>query len=466
MHNIMKNIRHSNLSFFYSLSLFLIIILSAFQVKSQEDGTPLQIDITGGKIQPMPIAISFFSTKGEINENIKTLTKKIPDLIANNLVNSGFFKLLDRQAYMQKPEALVNRPKFRDWRIIDAQTLIFGIISKKPQDKISVSVQMWDVYGERRMLGITLSIKARSWRRIAHIISDKVYERLTGETGYFDTRIVYVSETGDQKNKVKRLAIMDQDGANHKFLTDGKSLVLTPRFSPNQQLITFFSYRNLKSGLKPSVYIYELSTGKIDILGEFEGMSFAPRFSPDGKKLIMSLAQNGSTNIHLMDLKTRNLKQLTRGRSIDTSPSFSPNGKKIVFNSDRSGGRHLYIMSNRGKDLKRISFGRGSYATPVWSPRGDYIAFTKFTRGRFYIGLMRPDGTAERLIAEGYLAEGPTWAPGGRVLSFFRQTLKDDETFKTRIYVIDITGNREREIITPEDASDPAWSPKYNVRNN
>jgi len=438
------NIVFSYVFLFYSIAL--------------SNNEPLQIDIMGGNVQAMPIAISYFSFDQDIQET--KLQNNIPDLITNNLINSGLFKLLNRKAYMQNPDQLKNIPKFRDWRIIDAQALITGNIKKKSDNKISVSVQLWDVYGETRMFGISLSSKIKSWRRIAHIISDKIYERLTGEEGYFDTRIVYISEAGDQKNKIKRLAIMDQDGANHQYLTDGKSLVLTPRFSPNQQQITFFSYKGINRGRKPSIYLYDLITEKIEILGQFPGMSFSPRFSPSGSDLIMSLAQNGSTNIHIMNLKNKKTKQLTKGRAIDTSPSFSPDGKKIVFNSDRSGGQHLYVMKRNGKNPKRISFGRGSYATPVWSPRGDYIAFTKFTRGRFFIGLMRPDGSAERLIAEGYLTEGPTWAPGGRVLSFFRQIPQKDGSMRTRLFVIDITGNRERELITPEDASDPAWSPK------
>jgi len=419
---------------------------------------PLQIDIMGGNIQAMPIAISYFSIENNLKE--LQLHNNIPNLIADNLVNSGLFKLLNRDAYMQDPDQLNGRPKFRDWRIIDAQALITGKIAKITNDKINVTIELWDVYGEKRMFGISLSSKIKSWRRISHIISDKIYERLTGEEGYFDTRIVYVSESGSQKNRIKRLAIMDQDGSNHQYLTDGSSLVLTPRFSPNQQQITFFSYYGINRGLKPSVYLYNLFTGKMKILGEFPGMSFSPRFSPNGLDLIMSLSQNGSTNIHILNLKSKNIKQLTKGTAIDTSPSFSPDGENIVFNSDRSGGQHLYIMKKNGKNPKRISFGRGSYATPVWSPRGDYIAFTKFTRGRFFIGLMHPDGSAERLIAEGYLTEGPTWAPGGRVLSFFRQTPQNDGTMRTRLFVIDITGNRERELITPEDASDPSWSPK------
>ena len=433
-----------------------IYLLQPNIVLSQDE--PLQIDIMGGNIQAMPIAISYFSIENDLKE--LKLQNNIPNLIANNLVNSGLFKLLNRDAYMQNPEQLNSSPKFRDWRIIDAQALITGKISKKSDNKINVRVELWDIYGEKRMFGISLSSKIKSWRRISHIISDKIYERLTGEEGYFDTRIVYVSESGAQKDRIKRLAIMDQDGANHQYLTDGNSLVLTPRFSPTQQQITFFSYRGVNRGIKPSVYLYNLLTGKIEILGEFPGMSFSPRFSPDGMDLIMSLAQNGSTNIHVMNLKNRKTKQLTKGMAIDTSPSFSPDGKKIVFNSDRSGGQHLYIMDKNGKNPIRISFGRGSYATPVWSPRGDYIAFTKFTRGRFFIGLMHPDGSAERLIAEGYLTEGPTWAPGGRVLSFFRQTPQKDGSMKTRLFIIDITGNREKELITPEDASDPAWSPK------
>ena len=454
MNKIKKYFAKFVIFFFISTSF----ILTSLPSISQSADKPLQIDIMGGNIQAMPIAISYFSTE----ENLKELNlhKNIPNLIANNLINSGLFKLLDRDAYMQNPDQLNARPKFRDWRIIDAQALISGKIIKKTEDKLSVSVELWDVYGEKRMFGLSLSSKIKSWRRISHIISDKIYERLTGEEGYFDTRIVYISESGSQKNRIKRLAIMDQDGGNHKYLTDGKSLVLTPRFSPNQQQITFFSYNGIKAGLKPSVYLYNLLSGKIEILGQFPGMSFAPRFSPDGLDLVMSLAQNGTTNIHIMNLKSKKTNQLTKGRSIDTSPSFSPDGKKIVFNSDRSGGQHLYVMKRNGNNAKRISFGRGSYATPVWSPRGDYIAFTKFTRGRFFIGLMRPDGSEERLIAEGYLTEGPTWAPGGRVLSFFRQIPQQNGSMKTRLFVIDITGYRERELNTPEDASDPAWSPK------
>ena len=438
------------------LTLMTILVFLFSDKQSYSNDAPLQIDIMGGRVQAMPIAVSFFSVDEDLI-NLK-LKEQIPNLISKNLVDSGLFMLLDRNAYMQKPSQLINiPPKFRDWRIIDAQALITGNIEKKDDSKIKVNVQLWDVYGERRMFGISLSSKIKSWRRISHIISDKIYERLTGEEGYFDTRIVYVAESGKQKNKIKRLAIMDQDGANHRFLTDGSDLVLTPRFSPTMQEITYLAYYNKK----PRVYIFNIDTGQQEVLGDFPGMTFAPRFSPDGSKVIMSLAKKGVTDIYTMDLATRRVQQLTQSPSIDTSPTYSPDGSRIVFNSDRGGTQQLYVMNSNGRAIKRISFGKGRYATPVWSPRGDLIAFTKMFKGKFFIGVMQPNGKNERILADGYLVESPTWAPNGRVLIFFRQMepTANGVTRSVKLFSIDLTGYNEREIVTPLDASDPAWSP-------
>ena len=448
---MIKNILKSNIYIFILFSFGLILFPNI--VKSAD--RPLQIDIMGGNIQAMPIAVSYFS----FDEELKSLNlhKNIPNLISNNLINSGLFKLLDRDAYMQSPEQLINRPKFRDWRIIDAQALISGKISKKDNEKISVSIELWDVYGEKRMFGLSLSSKAKSWRRISHIISDKIYERLTGEEGYFDTRIVYISESGPLNARVKRLAIMDQDGHNHQYLTDGSYLVLTPRFSPTSQEVAYLAYYQNQ----PRVYVLNLETNRQELLGTFPGMTFAPRFSPDGKSIIMSLADQGLTDIFIMNLLSQEVNQLTNSPSIDTSPTFSPDGQKIVFNSDRGGSQQLYVMNLDGTKQKRISFKEGRYATPVWSPRGDLIAFTKMYQGQFYIGVMRPDGSGERLISKGYLVEAPTWAPNGRVLMYFKQEKSnvDGTGGNVRLFRVDITGYNEREIITPSDASDPAWSP-------
>jgi TolB protein len=314
-------------------------------------------------------------------------------------------------------------------------------------------------------VGIFTRTKTGKWRigtsstrnGCAHIISDEIFERLSGDSGYFDTRIVYVSESGPQNKRVKRLAIMDQDGENHQYLTDGSFLVLTPRFSPTSQEITYLAY--FKN--EPRVYIFNLETGQQELLGSFPGMTFAPRFSPSGDKIIMSLAEKGITDIYTMNLNNQEVERLTNSNSIDTSPSYSPDASKIIFNSDRGGSQQIYIMDANGKNIKRISFGEGRYATPVWAPKGELIAFTKMHKNKFYIGVMAPDGSGERLLAEGYLVEGPTWAPNGRVLMYFKQDrpVDDGKSTNVNLYKIDITGFRETRIITPSDGSDPAWSP-------
>jgi len=310
---------------------------------------------------------------------------------------------------------------------------------------------------EQNITGLKLSVDNKYWRRIAHIIADEIYKRLTGEEGYFDTRIVYISESGPLDARIKRLSIMDQDGHNHQFLTDGSYLVLTPRFSPTSQEVAYMSYFNNE----PRIYIVDLETNRQELLGTFPGMTFAPRFSPDGKSIIMSLAEKGLTDIYMLNLQTQDVNQLTDSPSIDTSPTFSPDGNRVVFNSDRGGTQQLYVMNFDGSKQRRISFGKGRYATPVWSPRGDLIAFTKMYQGKFFIGVMRPDGSGERLIASGFLVEGPTWAPNGRVLMYFKQEPSDDkgEGGSVKLFRVDITGHNETQIITPADASDPAWSP-------
>ena len=311
---------------------------------------------------------------------------------------------------------------------------------------LRVEFRLWDVYAENQLKGQSFTTTKDNWRRVAHVIADAIYERLTGEKGYFDTRIVYVSETGPATKRGKRLAIMDQDGENHKFLTSGAAMALTPRFSPNLQKVTYMSY----AGSMPKVYILDIETGRQELLGSFPGMTFAPRFSPDSSKVLLSYANNGRTNIYEMDLKRRTSKQLTSGPAIDTSPSYSPDGSQIVFNSDRGGNQQLYVMNADGSDVHRISFGTGRYATPVWSPRGDYIAFTKMANGQFYIGVMYPDGSGERLLASGYLVEGPTWSPNGRVLMYFRQDKGNSRSnAPVKLYSIDLTGYNERMIVTP-----------------
>lgn len=412
----------------------------------------LRVDITQGKAEPMPIAVAdFFGTEASDSQ----IGQEMAGVIAADLQRSGLFKPIDKRAFIQTDASLSTLPRFGDWRIINAQVLVQGRTQLVADGRLRVEFRLWDVFAEQQMVGLAYFTVPDNWRRVAHIIADAIYKRITGESGYFDTRIVYIAESGPELRRVKRLAIMDQDGENHRFLTDGSELVLTPRFSPTLQEITYLSYR----GNTPRVYIFNIDTGRQELLGDFPGMTFAPRFSPDGQSVIMSMSENGKTDIHVMDLRTRQARQLTRSGAIDTSPSFAPDANQIVFNSDRGGSQQLYVMDGDGRNVRRISFGKGSYATPVWSPRGDLIAFTKITRGTFYIGVMRPDGSGERLLAQDYLVESPTWSPNGRVLMFFRQSKRGENVSDPRLYSIDLTGYNEREIITPVGASDPAWSP-------
>ncbi len=431
-------------------TIILIISLMSFQVLSED----LRIKINSGQVEPLPIAIANFTVEEGGSSKIGM---QISTVVSNNLVGSGQFKAIESAAFITPPTNPSVRPNFTDWTPLGIKALVTGSVKNINDQQIEVEFRLWDVIAETDLIGLRLSVNSKAWRRVAHIISDEIFERLSGDSGYFDTRIVYVAEAGPQNNRIKRLAIMDQDGENHQFLTDGSFLVLTPRFSPTSQEITYLAY--FKN--EPRVYIFNLETGQQELLGSFPGMTFAPRFSPSGEKIIMSLAEKGVTDIYTMDLNNQKVKRLTKSPSIDTSPSFSPDGKKIIFNSDRGGTQQLYIMDSNGRNVKRISFGKGRYATPVWAPKGELIAFTKMLKNKFYIGVMSPDGSGERLLAQGYLVEGPTWAPNGRVLMYFKQEapVDDGKSASVKLFKIDITGFRETRIVTPTDGSDPAWSP-------
>ncbi len=437
------------------------LILFIFLIKFTNGFALIKVDITRGNLNPLPIAVSPLSSDKSTLKELKQIIKKenlgqeISSVIENNLKNSGLFNPLDPKAFLQEPNVAHLKPRFEDWALIKAQALITGKIIYE-EEKLRIEFRLWDVLAGKEILALAFTTAPNNWRRVGHIITDKVYERLTGEKGYFDTRIIYVSEKGPKTKRIKRLAIMDQDGFNTKYLTLGNELVLTPRFNPANQMVTYLSYfRNL-----PRVYLLDIETGIQEVVGDFPGMTFAPRFSPDGKKIIMSFANDGNSDIYTMDLENRIVDRITNHPSIDTSPSFSPNGKFIAFNSDRSGHQQIYVMRNDGSKVKRISFGKGLYGTPVWSPRGDLIAFTKLHKGKFYIGVMRTDGTGERLLTENYYQEAPSWSPNGRVLIFYRETKTDSDGkgFSAKLWSIDLTGYNEREILTETDASDPSWS--------
>lgn len=437
------------------VSLLLLAVLVSILVSilgGHAARAAVSIEVRGANIEPLPIAIpAMVSGAGDTDYAVR-----IADVITADLVRSGYFRALDRATFLDRISDPNVAPKFDEWKTIDAKALVTGLVTVSG-GQVTAQFRLWDVFGSEQIEGQQFSTTEDNWRRLAHIIADAIYEKLTGEKGYFDTRIVFVDESGSKQNRKKRLAIMDQDGANVRYLTNGNDLVLTPRFSPTSQEVTYMSF---VPGGQPKVYLLNIETGQREIVGNFPGMTFSPRFSPDGQRIIMSLQQDGNANIYSMDLRSGATSRMTSSTAIDTSPSYSPDGRSIVFESDRGGQQQLYRMNADGSGQARISFGAGSYSTPVWSPDGEWIAFTKRESGKFLIGVMKPDGSGERILTEGFHNEGPTWAPNGRVVMFFRES--QGSSGGPKLWSVDVTGYNEQQIPTPGFGSDPAWSPRIN----
>jgi TolB protein len=410
-----------------------------------------EIDITGGRVDPLPIAIAPFLAGGGSEEAGSTIS----GVITNNLGRSGYFAPLDPATFIEQISRFEQMPSFASWRQIQAKALVTGQAFMEG-GKMRVEFRLWDVNTQQQLAAQQFTTSPKNARRIGHMISDIIYKSMTGIDGYFDTRVVFVAEEGPKDRRVKRLTIMDQDGFNMRSLTDGRDLVLTPRFSPSTNEITYMSFGNAE----PRVYLMNIDTKQREIVGEFPNMSFAPRFSPDGQRVIMSLQDGGNSNIYELDLRSRSVRQLTNVPAINTAPSYSPDGSRVAFESDQGGTQQIYVMNADGSGQARISFGNGRYSTPVWSPDGQYIAFTKQGGGKFAIGVMKPDGSGERILTEGFHNEGPTWAPNSRVIMFFRET--GGQTGGPQLWSVDITGYNEQRLPIQGFGSDPAWSPRLN----
>jgi TolB protein len=413
---------------------------------------PLRIEITEGVIEPLPYAVPNFVAE---NGSASRVAKDLARVVAEDLSGTGLFREIPAKAHISKITSFSSPVQFADWKAINAQALITGSVNVQSGGRLVVKFRVYDVFaGQELGNGLQFVGSQDGWRRMAHKVADAVYSRITGEGGYFDSRVVFVSESGPKDDRKKRLAIMDYDGANVQYLTDSSSLVLAPRFSPTGDRILYTSY---ESGF-PRIYVLDVASIGRRVLQDQPGtMSFAPRFGPDGRTVVYSLTQGGNTDLFRMDVASGKSQRLTSTPSIETAPSFSPDGSQIVFESDRSGTQQLYVMNASGGTPKRISFGQGRYGTPVWSPRGDLIAFTKQSKGRFHIGVMRTDGSEERLLTASFLDEGPTWSPNGRVIMFTRET--QGASGSASLYTVDITGRNLKRVKTVSGASDPAWSP-------
>ncbi len=433
----------------FALALSLLLSCLSWTAGAQE---PLRLEITEGVIEPLPFAVPQFVAQ---NANAAELAARITQVIAADLANTGLFREIPVEAHISKVTSFDSPVQFSDWKAINAQALVTGSVGVAGTGNVTVMFRVFDVFAERPLgQGLRLSASQASWRRLAHKVADEVYSRITGEGGYFDSRVVFISEAGPKNARLKRVAIMDYDGANVRFLTDDSTIVLAPRFSPRGDSVLYTSY---ETG-RPEIFLIGEADGSKRALGRTPGtMTFAPRFSPNGSMVVFSLSQGGNTDIFNMSLETGQMTRLTANPAIETAPSYSPDGKRIVFESDRSGTQQLYIMSASGGEATRISYGPGRYGTPVWSPRGDLVAFTKQRGRRFHIGVMRTDGSEERLLTASFLDEGPTWSPNGRVIMFTRESRGADGA--PALYSVDISGRNLRRVPVSGAASDPSWSP-------
>ncbi|MBP0482601.1 Tol-Pal system protein TolB [Sagittula sp. M10.9X] len=432
--------------------MWLMMVLGLLAAVPAMAQGPLRLEIDRGIVEPMPIAIPAFVAE---TPGAEQYAQDISRVVAEDLVNTGLFREIPRDAHISRVSTFAAPVQFADWKAVNAQALITGAVSTDSAGRVVVKFRAWDVFAERELgEGMQFASSADGWRRLGHKVADQVYSRLTGEQPYFDSRVVFVSETGPKDQRQKRLGVMDYDGANVQYLTDSASIVLAPRFSPNGNQVLYTSY---VTGF-PRIHILDVGAVQSRIIETTGGeMSFAPRFSPDGRMVVYSMTQGSNTDIWAMDVASGATRRLTDSPAIETAPSFSPDGSRIVFESDRSGSQQLYVMSAGGGEAARISFGEGRYGTPVWSPRGDRIAFTKQNKGRFHIGVMNVDGSEERLLTASFLDEGPTWAPNGRVIMFTRET--QGAQGASALYSVDISGRNLRRVRTPAGASDPSWGP-------
>ncbi|UVO55956.1 Tol-Pal system beta propeller repeat protein TolB [Sphingomonas sp. SUN039] len=416
----------------------------------------IKVDVTDETSNDLVIAVPVMPTPQVATTaagSTDALGRQVAEVVAADLRGSGLFKPVGPSGVPGIGFAEVTAPDFARWTNGGAAALVQGFVRANPGGEITVGCYLYDVALKSELTRAGYVVQPSDWRRAAHKCADAIYSRLSGETPFFDSRVAYIAETGPKENRVKRLAIMDSDGANHRFLTNGQNIVLTPRFSPDYKSIVYLSYANKR----PRIYIYELGTGRQRLVTEGGAAAFAPRWSPDGRTILYSMSQAGNTDIYAVSAAGGGTpRRLTSTPGINVGGSFSPDGSKIVFESDRSGSQQLYVMNADGSNQQRISFGGGRYATPEWSPRGDLIAFTRM-QGNFRIGVMTPGGQGERVLTNSWQDEAPTWSPNGRVIQFFRTS--QGRGGKSSLWQVDLTGVNERRLPTPVDGSDPTWGP-------
>ncbi len=423
---------------------------------AEEQGLAVTVTDTS-EWQDMGIAIPAFATDRDAStpanaSGTRALGEELARVVYNNLRSNGLFRPVGPDALPQPGYAEISAPAWSTWQGRSAEMLVHGYVRANEDGRLTVGCYLYDVVLQNQLVREGWVVAPTDWRRAAHKCADLVYSRLSGESPFFDSKIAYIAETGPKENRVKRLAIMDSDGANHRFITNGQSTALTPRYSPDYSRIAYLSYADGN----PRIYVYEIDSGRQTLVTQSANPTFAPRWSPDGRHILYSMAVAGNTDIYRVSASGGGTPvRLTDSPGIDVGGSYSPDGSRIVFESDRSGSQQVYVMNADGADQRRITFFGGRSATPEWSPRGDQIAFTHIA-GDFRIAVMTPDGRNMRRLTDAWHDKGPTWAPNGRIIQFFRT---ERNSGRTSIWQVDLTGGFERRLETPLGASDPAWGP-------
>jgi TolB protein len=379
------------------------------------------------------------------------IANQIADVIAKDLRWSRRFMPVDVKSMRPPSYPEVTAPAYATWRAAGARALVSGFVQAREDGRLTVGCYLYDAHSERELTRKGFLINPTDWARAAHKCADAVYAEFTGEPGLFQARVAYIDESGPPAARVKRLAVQEIDGGGHKFLTQGDAPVMTPVWSPGGEHL---AYTSLIAG-QPHVRLIDTETGDHRPLRQDATITFAPAFAPDGDRMVFSAAVSGNTDLQLIDLRNGRTWRLTTAPGIDTSASFSPDGRKIVFESDRSGTQQLYVMNANGSNQRRISFAGGGYASPRWSPDGEHIAFTKLYGSVKRIGVMKADGTGERILTSGGVDQAPSWGPSGQHVLFQGRSFR---TGKTGLFVTSLAGGELREIETPRDAFDPAWS--------
>ena len=432
-------------------STILTAMLLATSAAAQEP-PPVEVDIVGGGVKSaITVAVPAMPSAGG---GADSLGRQIAEVISSDLRSTGLFTPIGPAGIGGYSYAQASSPAYAEWRGAGASALVSGFVEQRGDGRLTVGCYVHDVTAGRPLANQGFTVASADWRRAAHKCADVVYSRLSGEGAFLDTRVVYVAETGPKTRRMKRIAIMDSDGSNHRYLTQGKATVTMPRFSPRGDRLVYVG----TLARKPRVFVIDIATGRERLLVPGGAITFAPRFSPDGRRIVFSMARGGNTDIYVVDADGGTPRQLTSAPGADTSPSYSPDGSRIVFESDRSGTQQLYVMDAGGGGQRRISFGGGRYASPVWSPRGNLIAFTRIG-GTFNIGVMEPSGGGQRILTDGWQDEGPSWAPNGQFVMFNRIARGSGAT---TLYAVNINGGAPRRMPTPQDGSDPSWSPLQN----